>query len=151
MDCSLSGSSVHGIFQARVLEWTVISFSRGSSWPRDRTWVSWIAGRCFTVWATRGALTHLLEMARMQNTWQHWILVKIWSSTVSFTARMQNDIAVLKKKTQHWQFLTKWNKFLPYDPAIILLSIHPNKVKIYVHTKSCRRMFITALFTIAKT
>ena len=47
MDCSLPGSSVHGIFQARVLEWVAISFSRGSSWPRDRTWVSCIAGRRF--------------------------------------------------------------------------------------------------------
>ena len=37
MDYSLPGSSVHGNFQARVLEWVVISFSRGSSWPRDRT------------------------------------------------------------------------------------------------------------------
>ena len=46
---SLSGSSVHGIFQARVLEWVAISFSRGSSQPRDRTWVSHIVGRSFTV------------------------------------------------------------------------------------------------------
>ena len=45
MDCSLSGSSVHGIFHARVLEWVAISFSRGSSRPRDRTWVSRIVGR----------------------------------------------------------------------------------------------------------
>ena len=37
MDCSLSGSSIHGIFQARVLEWIAIAFSRGSSLPRDRT------------------------------------------------------------------------------------------------------------------
>ena len=51
MDCSLQGSSVHGIFQARVLEWVAISFSRESSRLRDRTWVSHIAGRCFTVWA----------------------------------------------------------------------------------------------------
>ena len=49
MDCSLSGSSVHGIFQARVLEWIAISFSRGSSRPRNRTRVSHIAGRLFTV------------------------------------------------------------------------------------------------------
>ena len=55
MDCSLSGSSVHWIFQERVLEWGAISFSRGSSQPRDRTWVSCIAGRHFTVWATREA------------------------------------------------------------------------------------------------
>ena len=55
MDCSLPGSSVHGIFQARVLEWVAISFSRGSSQPRDRTWVSHTAGRHLTVWATREA------------------------------------------------------------------------------------------------
>ena len=54
-DCSLPGSSVHGIFQATVLEWIAISFSRGSSWPRDWTRVSRIAGRCFTVWVTREA------------------------------------------------------------------------------------------------
>ena len=53
MHCSLSGFSVHGIFQARVLEWVAISFSRGSSRPRDRTQVSCIAGRHFTLWATR--------------------------------------------------------------------------------------------------
>ena len=53
MDCSLPGSSVHGIFQARILEWIAISFSRGSSWPRDRTQVSRIVEWCFTVWATR--------------------------------------------------------------------------------------------------
>ena len=52
MDCSLPGSSIHGIFQARVLEWIAVSFSRGCSRPRDRTWVSHIADRCFTVWTT---------------------------------------------------------------------------------------------------
>ena len=53
MDCSLPGSSVHGIFQAIVLEWIAISFSRGSSRPRDWTQVSRIVDRRFTVWATR--------------------------------------------------------------------------------------------------
>ena len=56
MDCSLPGSSVHGIFQARVLEWVAISFSRGSSRPRDRTQVFHIVGRSFTVWAMREVL-----------------------------------------------------------------------------------------------
>ena len=55
MDCSLPGSSVHGIFQARILEWVAISFSRGTSLPRDQTWVSRTIGRRFTVWATREA------------------------------------------------------------------------------------------------
>ena len=52
MDCNLPGSSLHGILQARVLEWVAISFSRGSSRPRDRTRVSCIPGRCFNLWAT---------------------------------------------------------------------------------------------------
>ena len=48
MDCSPPGSSVHGIFQARILKWIAIPFSRGSYGPRDRTWVSWTVGRfCF--------------------------------------------------------------------------------------------------------
>ena len=55
MDCSLPGSSVHGILQARILEWIAIPFSQGSSWPRDWTRVSCIAGRFFTIWATREA------------------------------------------------------------------------------------------------
>ena len=56
MDCGPPGSSVHEIFQARILEWVAISFSRGSSQHRDRTWVSCTAGRFFTDWATREAL-----------------------------------------------------------------------------------------------
>ena len=53
MDCSPSGSTVHGIFQAIILEWVAISFSRGSSQPRDQTRVSCTAGRFFTNWVTR--------------------------------------------------------------------------------------------------
>ena len=49
VDCSPPGSSVHGILQARILEWVAVSFSRGSSQPRDRTQVSCIAGRCFNL------------------------------------------------------------------------------------------------------
>ena len=49
MDYSPPGSSVHGIFQARILEWVAISFSREYSRPRDRTRVSCITGRRFTV------------------------------------------------------------------------------------------------------
>ena len=58
MDCCPPGSSIHGIFQARVLEWVAISFSRRSSQPRDWTQVSRIVGRHFTVWATREVYEH---------------------------------------------------------------------------------------------
>ena len=53
MHYSSPGSSAHGILQARILEWVAVPFSRGSSQPRDRTQVSHIAARFFTVWATR--------------------------------------------------------------------------------------------------
>ena len=65
MDSSLPGSSVHGI--SRQGYWSAISFSKGSSQPRDRTRVSCIAGGCFTVWTTREA--HLVHEPA-QNT-QH--------------------------------------------------------------------------------
>ena len=56
MDCSPPGSPVHGILQARLLEWVAIPFSRGSSWPRDQIQVSHIAGRFFIIWAIRDNL-----------------------------------------------------------------------------------------------
>ena len=52
MDCSLPGSSVHGILQVRILEWVAIPFSRGSSRPMDQTQVSCRVGRYFTIWVT---------------------------------------------------------------------------------------------------
>ena len=55
-DCSPPGSSVHGVPQARILELVAIPFSRGSSWPKDRTQVSCIAARFFTIWATGRSL-----------------------------------------------------------------------------------------------
>ena len=53
MDCNLPDSPVHGIFQARILEWTAIPFPRGSSRQGIEAGFPTLAGRCFTVWATR--------------------------------------------------------------------------------------------------
>ena len=58
MDCSPPGSSVHGTLQARILAWVAIPFCRGSSQLRDQNWVSCIAGRFFTVWATGRKICH---------------------------------------------------------------------------------------------
>jgi len=62
MDCSPLGSSVYGILQARILEWVAISFSRGSSLARDRTQVSCIGRQVLYQWATREALSNLLNI-----------------------------------------------------------------------------------------
>ena len=64
VDCSLRNSSVHGILQARMLEWVAISFSRGSSRPRDRARVSRIGGRRFNLWATREAYIVYLKVVK---------------------------------------------------------------------------------------
>ena len=67
MDYSLPGSSVLGILQGRILEWVAVPFSRGSPRPRDQTQVSCIAGRFFTIWATR-------EAPRSYMLWVNWTL-----------------------------------------------------------------------------
>ena len=76
MDCSPPGSSVHGILQARILEWVAIPFSRGSSWPRDQTPVSYIAGRFFTIWATReahGLVIYGLYLIEISSLYAHFM------------------------------------------------------------------------------
>ena len=74
IDCSSVGSSVHGIFQVRILEWVAIPFSRGSSQPKDQSRVSWIAGRCFSIWATREG----------QSCIEKWALTTKWSRSGVF-------------------------------------------------------------------
>ena len=73
MDCSPPVSSVHGISQARILEWVVISYSRGSSWPRGQTHISCIAGRFFP-------LCHLGSPSGTYWTCNEYYYVKDWTN-----------------------------------------------------------------------
>ena len=88
IDCSLPGSSVHGIFQAIVLEWISISFSRGSSQPRAQIRVSHIVDRRFTVWATTSPLfidkelckpCFQLIICRLVLRWRYCLSMHVWS------------------------------------------------------------------------
>ena len=84
MDCSLLGSSIHGILQARILEWEAIPCSRGSSQPRDWTEVSHIATRFFTIWATR-VIWHQMSCSKV-----FWLILGSvakmrWAETLSRT------------------------------------------------------------------
>ena len=87
IDCSLPGSSVHVISQARVLEWVAISFSRGSFQPRDWTQVSHNAGRRFTIWATRGTVlgcnlkNNRIISAHFQGKSFNIIVIQVYAST----------------------------------------------------------------------
>ena len=89
MDCSPPGSSVHGIFQARILEWVVISFSRGSS--RDWTWIS-----CFT-----GRVYHLSHQGSpVQRSWQsrgNW--VNLWHIKQGVWPRTLQEVPAWDEET----------------------------------------------------
>ena len=90
----------HGIFQSRILEWFAISFSRGSSQPRDQTWVSCRAGRFFTDWATRDAYS-------VENRNELLMYVMIWINLKIIVSPLQ-----VTQANQRWQ---KSNKLLPED------------------------------------
>jgi len=68
VDCSLPRASVCGILQARILEWVAMPFSRGSSRPRDQTWVLHIAGRFFTIWVTTEARKEYIKNSQNSTT-----------------------------------------------------------------------------------
>ena len=103
MDCSLSGSSIHGIFQARVLEWIAISFSRGSSRPRNRTRVSCIAGRRFTVWATREASNLTYDHLSLRNRHRYVDThVKVLLVYLCLCSVSTGDVWGLKLDLQGW-------------------------------------------------
>ena len=71
-DCDPMVYTVHGLLQARTLEWAAFPFCRGSSQPRDQTWVSRTAGRFFTVCTTKEALINcgiLTQRGRQKMRW----------------------------------------------------------------------------------
>ena len=73
MDCSPPGSSVHGLLQARILEWVAIPFSRGSFQPKDRAQVSCIAGGFFTIWVIKEAQRTLGPGIKRQHGILLWV------------------------------------------------------------------------------
>ena len=85
IDCSSPESSVYVILHARILEWVDISSSRGSSWFRDQTQISCIAGRFFTVWATR------LQILQSFSQFSHSV---ISDSVTPWTAAHQASLSI---------------------------------------------------------
>ena len=129
--------SVHGILQARILEWVAISFSRGSSQPKDRTWVSHIAGRLFTVCTTGEAHTHRLsEYFQMKDKCTHlppfsYVLKKpSYNSTSLFCLSSQTDS--LTNTLPHLMgsegpFLCPWEQYQQWGPYQQLLGPYNEK------------------------
>ena len=103
MDCVLPGSSVHGILQARILEWLAISFSRGSSWARDGTWVSCTAGRLFTDWAMMEAQFNIWPLLFLLQDWSYGSDQHTWEEK-----KMEKKLFL--ESISHWfKIFNKWH------------------------------------------
>ena len=143
MDCSLPGSSIHGIFQARVLEWITISFSRRSSPPRNWSQVSYLAGRHFPFWATREALskmsislTEILLHTRLLHTQSKGRIIT--SAAEDVEKRNFHDIVEVIAVKWHnhscksgWSAPQKLNVESRYDPGISLFCIYAPTLKMF--------------------
>ena len=155
MDCSLPGSSAHGILQARTLEWVAILFSRRSSQPRDQTQVSLIAGRFSTVWATREALERwsklsdyltLLEAGSLRAGCQYiqmlvgtvfpaerWVpshCVFTWP----FLVRVEKDITLFSSS---YKFTDSTGLRLFHRVSVFLSYFFTNSISRYSHSVGC--------------
>ena len=119
IDCSVPGSSLHGIFQAIVLEWIVISFSRGSSQPRAQSRVSRIVGRRFTIWATREVLRYWC------NPQQRWLAFrKKYSSLYA-------SHSTLKMKSFFFTAIYLYSSHPEHTPSLEKID-HPEETRLTV-------------------
>ena len=115
-DCSPPGSSVHGVLQARTLEWAAIPFSRGSSRPRDWTWVSWTASGACAVWVAREAplisnkaenpFTHSIDLC-ISFIWKLPVLVLGLNFFWVLHLFLWLVHAVNFSTTRHWSYVLK--------------------------------------------
>ena len=129
------GSSVHGILQTRILEWVAMPFSRGSSWPRDQTHVSWVSciiGRFFTIWVTRDDSTNhiclqifpnLICKCELYSPFPMWheteMLGAFCSSWLPFTTQAEMELCVrcwtyIISLPSHYNF-TVLSLWVPFD------------------------------------
>ena len=129
-----------GFPRARILEWVAISFSRGSSRPRDRTRVSCIGGRCFNLWATRACSSKNLQTIHADKG----VEKREPSYAVGGNVHWYNHYG-----EQYRDSLRKLKTELPFDATIPLLGIYLKKTIIWTHT--CTPVFIAALLIIVKT
>ena len=131
-ECSLPGSSVHGIPKARILEWVAIPFSRGSSPPRDPTLVSCFVCRVFTIRATRedpeDPSVQFSCSVMSDSLWPHGLqharLPPSWSSSGSW--RWMGRPGVLQSMGSTTEGLTQGSSsFLPTSPKIVVSNYAP--------------------------
>ena len=152
MDYSLPGSSVHVILQAGILEWAVQSLLQGSSWPKDCTQVSCVAGRFFTIWTTREAhcvyVLQLLCPLICQGTsgllpcsdYYKWCCGELWGICGLFESWFSQSICPVMGLLGHMVFF--------FYEIFILFSIVT--VSIYIPTNCAERFsFLHSLSSIS--
>ena len=114
MDCSRPGSSIHGIFQARILEWVAVAFSKVSSQPRDWTPVSCIAGRLFfIIWATEESICqnpYINIMLPLRISFTYFILLHIHHHTKNrgWTLSCLENISGCQTSPKLFLFVPLW-------------------------------------------
>ena len=134
---SLPGSSVHGILQARILEWVAVPFSRGSSQPRDQTQVSCIASGFFTVWATREAQEYQKGyVAYPFSNWssrpRKWIRVSYIAGGLFISWAPISDL----KSDKHMSYLL-WNSYWRKKWITFTKKKKKNSEKFQSYLSSC--------------
>ena len=152
MDCSLPESSVHGIFQDRILERITIPFSRGSSQPRDWTQVSHITGEFFTDWATMEAILFyfILFYFGLQDL---SYLIRDWTqgprneslSPKHWTTREFNSLTLTihhKNLEKKYKVGNSSSKSFHIDAHILLLFSHHS----YLHELRCPHPPVNPLY-----
>ena len=130
MGCSPSGSSVHEIFQARILEWVAISFSRGSSWPQDQTRVSCIAGRLFTMSHKGNPNIHCIYKKPSYQFSSVQSLSCVWLFATPWTAARQTSLSITNTRSPPKPMsivsVMPSNHLILSHPLLLLPSIFPS-------------------------
>ena len=142
LDCSLPGSSIPGIFQARILEWVAVSFSRGSSPPRDWTWVTRTAGRLYHVsyqgslnlhqviaghWRVLGseAVRYFLKFSQSVQSLNHvWLFATPWTAAYQALLSITNSQSLLKLMST--ESVMPSNHLILCHPLLLPPSIFPS-------------------------
>ena len=116
MDCSPPGSSVHGIFQARIMEWVTISFSRGSSQPWDQTCVSCCLQNCRQILYLLSLRNDYLKGSRLFN-WKSKDVTEDFEDTEKISLSHQKTL-IFKKHSNHnskhkhiQEIISSWQQF----------------------------------------
>ena len=149
MDCSLPGTSIHGISQARILEWVAMSFCRRSSWPGDWIRISCIAGGLCTTeppgvgrWQPERP-AHVLPALGMPGDLLHWTLLVTlscpaqvpllspdFSRTLFLPLQSPHSSSIISLKTSGtgnclWELVCLHPRILPVRTKVVMISVFP--------------------------